>query len=536
MASCAETIAKTLRESGVERIFGLPGGEVLDLIEACRQIGIDFILTRHESTAAFMADVTGQITRKPGICLSTVGPGATNLVSGVANALLDRSPVLAFSAQLSSSYYKFSPHQRLNLPAIFKPITKWNAQISGINTAALIEKAIEISTAPRPGSVHLTLPSDIAKKEEVLSPEKGRSPKGKSGTLESEADLRKIADEVGKHKYPLVIVGIGIDPRETQEPIQGFIEKIGIPTMVTPKAKGIISDDHPLFLGTAAGMAGDGLIIELLDRVDLIIGIGFDPVESDKIWHVDKKIISIDTASIRDEHYSPSMEQIGNAGEILEHLIGMVTPNHKWREKEIVGFRKKLSSAMMPKKKSSQNGLSPYHVAQVMRQILPPDAIMTVDVGSHKLLFGQIWKTYYPLTFFISNGLSSMGYGFPAAMAAKLEFPKKPVVCVAGDGGFSMMVHDLETAVRLRLPVIAVVFSDAVLALIQCVQEKRGLPSYGVGFERVDFAKIAEGFGAHGMKVTSFREFECAFQEAMKAQGPTVIDVPIDPEEYRFQI
>ena len=536
MASCAETIAATLKEAGVKRIFGLPGGEILDLIEACRQKGIDFLLTRHESTAAFMADVTGQITRRPGVCVSTVGPGATNLVSGVANAYLDRSPLLAFSAQLSTSFYKHSPHQRLNLAELFKPVTKWSSDISGKNTAVLIKKAIDISMTPRPGSVHLSLPSDIAKREELVSSEEGECPKGKGGTLVDEGNVRKIADEIGKSKYPVVIVGIGVDPRETQKSIQEFIENTGIPAMVTPKAKGIIPEDHPLFLGAAGGMAGDGLFLELFNKVDLMVGIGFDPVESDKIWHIEQKIISIDTASIKDDYYSPYLEEIGRVDRILKHLGQMVTPNHKWTEKEIIRFRGKLDRAMTPRDKSSRKGLSPYHIAQTMRQILPPDSIITVDVGAHKLLFGQIWKTYSPLTFFISNGFSSMGYGFPAAMAAKLEFPNRPVVCVAGDGGFSMMIHDLETAVRLSLPVIVVVFSDALLALIDCVQAKKGLPSYGVGFEKVDFAKISQGFGANGVKVSSFREFEVALQEAIKAQSPTVIDVPIDPDEYRFQI
>jgi len=536
MASCAEAIATTLRESGVERIFGLPGGEILDLIEACRQVGIDFILTRHESTAGFMADVTGQITRRPGLCVSTVGPGATNLVSGVANAYLDRSPVLAFSAQLPTSFYKYSPHQRLNLMELFKPITKWTAEISGRNTAALIKKAIAISTAPRPGSVHMSLPSDIAEKEELASSGGGECWQEKGELQAAGGNARKIADEIGKSKYPVVIVGIGVDPRETQGPIQEFMEKTRIPAMVTAKAKGVIPDDHPLFLGTVGGMAGDGLFLELLDKVDLLLGIGFDPVESDKIWHVEQKVISIDTASIRDDHYTPYMERIGRVGGILEDLNQMVTPNHKWAEKEILSFRMRLDTAMRPRVKVSQRGLSPYHIAQTMRDILPHESILTVDVGAHKLLFGQIWKTYHPLTFFISNGLSSMGYGFPAAMAAKLEFPGKPVVCVAGDGGFSMMIHDLETAVRLGLPVITVVLSDASLALIECVQAKRGLPSYGVGFEKVDFASISRGFGANGVKVSSFQEFEVALQEALKAQMPTVIDVAIDPGEYRFQV
>jgi acetolactate synthase-1/2/3 large subunit len=536
MASCVETIAATLKGSGVKRIFGLPGGEILDLIEACRQVGIDFILTRHESTAAFVADVTGQITKRPGVCISTVGPGATNLVSGLANAYLDRSPLLALSAQLSSSFYTYSPHQRLDLAELFKPVTKWSSKISGKNTAVLIKKAIQISTTPRPGSVHISLPSDIAVKEELISLEEGECSKGKGESTELEGDVQEIADEIGKSQYPVVIVGIGADPRETQESIRRFIEKTGIPAMVTPKAKGIIPDDHPLFFGTAGGMAGDGLFLELLSQVDLVVGIGFDPVESDKIWHVEKKIISIDTASIKDDHYTPYMEKIGRVDRILNELNQMVTAKHRWTEKAVLSFRTKLDRAIKPRHRSSHKGLSPYHIAQTMREILPPDSIITVDVGAHKLLFGQIWKTYLPLTFFISNGLSSMGYGFPAAMAAKLEIPNKPVICVAGDGGFSMMIHDLETAVRLRLPVIVVVFSDGSLALIECVQAKRGLPSYGVSFKRVDFAKIAQGFGANGLKVSSFQEFEVALQEAIKAQGPTVIDVPIDPDEYRFQI
>lgn len=536
MGTCAEIIAAALIESGIKRVFGLPGGEILHLIEACRQIGIDFILTRHESTAAFMADVTGQINRKPGVCLSTVGPGATNLVSGVANAYLDRSPVLAISAQLSTFFYRHSPHQRLNLEQLFKPVTKWSVQISGENTAELMKKAIEISMIPRPGPVHLSLPSDIAKKDESISSGKRKVSIKESKTEDIEKKLRKIAEEIKKHRYPVVLVGIGVDPQRDQKNIQNFIEKTQIPVMVTPKAKGIISEDHPLFLGTAGGMAGDGFFLELMKKVDLMIGIGFDPVESDKIWHVDQKIISIDTASIKEKDYSPFMEQIGDIDKILKFLIPMVTPNHRWAKREIVQFRIKLNRAMTPKYRSSNKGLSPFHLAQTMREILSPDSIMTVDVGAHKLLFGQVWKTYLPLTFFVSNGLSSMGYGFPAALAAKLEFPNKPVVCVTGDGGFSMMIHDIETAVRLKLPVIVVVFSDALLALIHCVQEKRGLPNYGVGFERIDFAKVSQGFGANGVRVTSFDQFENTLQEALKTHGPTVIDVPVDPDEYMFQI
>ena len=306
--------------------------------------------------------------------------------------------------------------------------------------------------------------------------------------------------------------------------------------MATPKAKGVVSASNPLFLATAGGMAGDNVILEFLQKVDLLVGIGFDPVESDKMWHKEKKMLSIDTATTAEGAYAPTLELLGDVNLILTRILASYAPTHTWEEKELLAFKHKMSKELKPPASSSPKGLSPYHVILKLRQLLPPSTILTTDVGAHKLLLGQIWETYEPLTFFMSNGLSSMGYGFPAAMAAKLRFPDREVVSVCGDGGFLMMLQDLETAVRLQLSLICVVFCDKKLGLIEVVQQRRRYPSYGIEFASTDLAEIARGFGARGIKADSFPALEAAITEGLKERGPMVIEVPVDPEEYAKQM
>ncbi len=535
MNTCAEVVAKTLREAGTTTVFGIPGGEVLDLMEACRREDISFVLTRHEATAAFMAEVTGQITRRPGVCISTLGPGATNLLSGVASAYLERSPLLAISGDLSSDMSPNCTHQRIDLSAIFKPVTKWNTVLNAKNTQGKVEKAIEITTQDRMGPVHLLLPSDVAKKQDEDSGSWETCTEKHASAL-SEGLLQEALRELRQASHPLVIIGINIDPVRNSGIVNKFIEKTRIPVMATTKAKGVISESNPLYLATATGMAGDRVIMEFLEKVDLLVGIGFDPVESDKMWHKEKKLLSIDTASTADGAYTPSLELVGDVDFILTRILDSYEPTHTWKEKELQAFKDKMIAELQPPAYASPRGLSPYHVALRLRQLLSPSTILTTDVGAHKLLLGQVWKTYEPLTFFMSNGLSSMGYGFPAAMAAKLQFPDRNVVSICGDGGFFMMLQDLETAVRLRLSLICVVFCDRKLSLIEVVQKRRRLPSYGIEFGSTDLAEIVKGFGAHGVKVNSFEDLEVAVKEGLEERGPVVIDVPIDPEEYAKQM
>ncbi|MDP6510363.1 MAG: thiamine pyrophosphate-dependent enzyme, partial [Dehalococcoidia bacterium] len=301
-------------------------------------------------------------------------------------------------------------------------------------------------------------------------------------------------------------------------------------------AKGIVSESHPLFLAAAGGMAADEVVLELLEKADLLVGIGFDPVESDKIWHRQKKLLSIANASIADGDYAPALEVIGDVKVILGQILASYSPNHSWKEAEQRDFKSRVRAKLQPSASASSKGLSPYHLILRLRQLLSPSAVLTTDTGAHKLLLGQLWETYEPLTFFMSNGLSSMGYGFPAAMAARLQFPDREVVSICGDGGFAMMLQDLETAVRLKLPLVCIVFCDNTLSLIQVVQRRREYPDYGVGFKGTNLAGIARGFGACGVRVDTLEDFERAVAAGLREKGPVVIEVPVDPEEYQKQI
>ena len=535
MSTCAEVVARTLREAGVETVFGLPGGEILDLCEACRKEGVSFVLTRHEAVAAFMADVTGQITRRPGVCVSTLGPGAMNLLLGVASAYLERSPVLAISGQLSNEASPYCTHQRIDIPALFEPVTKWNTVLDGENTGEKVKDAIAIATEQRMGPVHITLPADVARKQDGVSGLREAHGGVQAPSLD-EGLLETAVRELKQSTHPLIVIGVGIDPVHDAEIVNEFVEKTRIPVMATPKAKGIVPESNPLYLATAGGMAGDRLVVEFLERVDLVVGIGFDPVESDKMWHKDKRILSIDTATTADGAYAPSLELVGDVGSILSKVLDTYEARHTWEEEELQAFKDRMIAELEPPAVVSPGGLSPYHVILKLRQLLSPGTVLTTDVGAHKLLVGQLWKSYEPLTFFMSNGLSSMGYGLPAAMAAKLQFPNRDVVSVCGDGGFLMVLQDLETAVRLQLSLVCIVFCDRKLGLIEVVQKKRRYPSYGIEFGDTDLAKVAEGFGAYGVNVNSLEELEAAVVEGLKKRKPVVIAVPVDPDEYQRQM
>ena len=537
MATCSQTIAKTLKELGIRRIFGLPGGEILDLIENCRKVGIEFILTRHESVAAFMADVTGQITGIPGVCLSTVGPGATNLVSGVANAYLDRSPVLVFTAQVSTSSQPYASHQFISLERLFEPVTKKVFTLTAQNSRAMVQEGFQIAKTGPKGPVYFCIPSDVGKMEEISAERDPLAPPtGSSSKPIDEKLISRMIEEIHKSRRPLVLLGIGIDPKRDTQTVRQFIKKNRFPVMATPKAKGIFPDPEPLYLGTTSGMMADDMMVERIKKADLVIGIGYDPVESDKTWHKDISLISINDFSIAYKDYFPYMEVVGDIKTVLSLLMKEDFSQHDGSKEDLKTFKGDLAKKLTPSKKPLAGTFSPYEIIQKTREALPQDAIVTTDVGAHKFLMGQGWKSYRPLTFLMSNGLSSMGYGLPAAMAAKLALPKAPVVCVTGDGGFLMMLQDLETAVRLKLPIIILVFCDDLLGLIDMVQKQRGYPQYGVGFKRVKFASVAKGFGAWGIKLRTLKELPEVFSSGFKSDRPTVIEISIDGSEYMEQL
>lgn len=538
MPTTAEVIAATLKSNGIHRLFGLPGGEIAELMGACQRAGLTFLLTRHENAGCVMASVTGELTRKPGVVLATVGPGATNLVNGVANAFLERAPLLVITAQLSTELSPILPHQRVDLEDLFRPITKWSHTLTGANTAATVQRALDLTTEGRPGPVYLSLPSDVAHKEDrVASPgqEALAFPPAQplEGTGVPRGDLDRAARMIAQARRPLAVVGIGLDPVKVQPALLRWVEATGIPVATTPKAKGLVPEDHPLFVATSTGMAGDALFVELLRETDLMIGIGFDPVEAIRTFYAERPFLSIAQYSLVDRQFAPELELVGDVSATLEALQGKVMVHHTWPPDAPAAFRRRLAVCLTPSADLSALGLSPARIFGRLRTLVPRDTILTVDTGAHKLLIGQVWPSYEPLTYLVSHGLSTMGYALPAAMAAKLEHPHRPVVAVMGDGGLAMVLSELETAARLRLPVVVLVLSDRSLYLIRMHQERMGVQATGVDFGPIDFAGIAPGFGARGARVGTWAEFDDAVTTALREDRPTVIEVLVDPADYR---
>ena len=533
MPTCAHVLAKTLKAGGVTTLFGLPGGEILTFVEAAKRVGIDFLLTRHEATASLMADATGQMLRRPGVCVSTLGPGAVNMTLGVANAYLDRSPLLAITASTATSAAPYATHQNLDLSAVYRPFTKAVLTLDGQDTEAKVRRAFRTAMTPRMGPVHIALPSDVACAEdrqtvdpsgEVFEPPPIPPPSAEA--------ITKMRSRLRASKRPILILGLDLGVADVAA-VRRFVEALNVPVFVTPKAKGMLAEDHPNFFGVCAGVSGDGAIVDFLASADLLVGVGFEPVESEKLWHQTMPIVSIGPLSIASGSFRPEMELEGQVVTALTALSQAELGPFAWNPTELVAFRQRLASVVAPAKTTGR-GLSPSAVVQRLREVLPRETIATTDVGSVKFVTSQGWTTYEPMTFFESNGLSAMSYAFPAAMAASLVFPGRPVLCTIGDGGFGMTMADVETCVRLRLPIVTVVFNDCSLSLIQMAQARRGLADVGVRYGKINFGMAAQALGAWGRRVASLDELGAAVAEGRSTGRPVVIDVPVDPAEYRM--
>jgi acetolactate synthase-1/2/3 large subunit len=516
-------MAQTLAGRGVRFAFGLPGGEIVAFLDACRQAGVRFLLTGHESSAAWMAQVVGQMTGVPGLCVATLGPGATNLITGIANAWLDRAPMLAVTAQIPSGVIDTLTHQRLPLDKLFGAVTKGSFSIGGSDAVEIVSRGMHLAAAPRPGPVHIALPSDVAVQEYVSREE---PPPTLNPAADTATDNSTIVDEIAARlnasERPLVLLGLA-----ATRAVRELIEKLQAPFLVTPKAKGVASEDHPLFAGVASGMALDKEILETIGSADLILAVGFDPVECDKTWFADAPVVALDTAAMTAGNYRP-LEAIGDLNSMLGQLAAAITNAKPWP----VELWESRRAAIQRTPLESNNGLSPLRLIEELRSVFPRDGIATSDVGSHKLVMGQFWRCYDPGTFLMSNGLSGMGFGIPAAIAAQLVAPEKPVLAVVGDGGMLMMVHDLALIRALALPVIIVVLSDRSLSLIRVSAERRGFPPYGVDFNPPDFVRIAQAFGIAGQRAMSVRAAKACVETALSKRIPFLLEVPVDYREY----
>jgi acetolactate synthase-1/2/3 large subunit len=532
----SDLIVKCLENEGVEYIFGIPGEETLDIMDSLGRSKITFVLTRHEQSAAFMADAYGRLTGKAGVCLSTLGPGATNLLTGIADAFLDRAPLVAITGQAELGRIHKESHQYIDIVKNFATVTKWNTRIEIPDVVAeVVRKAFKIAETEKPGSVHLELPEDVAAEkvsrtyQTVIPPIRARR---------SSADrhsLRQAAELLEQSSHPVILAGNGVVRKNAALQLRKFAELFGIPVATTFMGKGAITAESECAVGTL-GLGQDRQIPDLFAKTDLVIAVGYDLVEySPGKWNpdVDKKIIHIDfTTSEVDVHYVPEVEIVSDIRETLELLEGMTSCNKK--DPYVAHLREELVETFEREGSIDSWPVRPQRVLHAVRKVLGHDDIVISDVGTHKMWAAKFYPVYGNNTFLISNGFASMGFALPAAIGAKLVHPHKKVVAVCGDGGFLMSVHELETACRLGLNVVVLIFNDGGYDLIKWKSAGKFGSCKGLDFTNPDFVKLAESFGAHGFSVTRSEGLEQVLVEALSKGGPVVVDVPIDYSDNGF--
>lgn len=531
----AELLAGSIHQAGIKHIFGYPGDPNLEFMEAARRDGTEFVLTRREGTAAFMADACGQLTGKPGICMSTLGPGSTNLVNGVANAWLDRSPMIAISGQMHSSKEATFSHQNIDHNLIFSPISKWTARIGADSAASVIRKSFRTAVAERPGPVHLTMAINegqaTATDADVHLPPMTTAAQAMQVFAMDGVDPDPVR-LLKKAKRPVIVAGMAAMRLKAGASLTSLAESVGMPVVVSPKAKGVLSEDHPMFAGTL-DMACNKYVWDFLAKADLVLCVGFDAVELIKPWTVPAPVIHIDAVANTDQIYPAAIELVGDVPAILTALTDADTGSGKWQEKTIADHRDGLFSLYASG--AVAGALNPVDVVSATRQVMARNTLITMDVGSHKLLVGQGWTTYEAGSVLLTNGLSSMGFSLPGAMTAKMLNPDRPVVCFTGDGGFAMVQSELGLAVELGLGLIVIVFKDGKLNRIELKQITKQYDAGSTTFEPGNLVKIAEGMGADGVRVESRQQLVEALEAAGSISRPLLIEACIDPAQYLAQ-
>ena len=525
----AELFVKCLENEEVEYIFGIPGEENLDLMDSLLDSNIKFILTRHEQGAAFMADVYGRLTGKAGVCLSTLGPGATNLVTGVADANIDRAPVVAIAGQAATTRLHKESHQVLDLVNLFEPITKYSTQILTPEVIPeVVRKAFKVSESEKPGCSFIDFPENIAEMQVDKKPLKRQSPLPPEPNLEK---VKQAAEIISQAKYPMIMAGNGIVRSRASDALAEFASKLNIPVATTFMAKGVLPCSDELSLGTVGLQAHDYVSCGL-DRADVVICVGYDIVEYHPyLWNhnPDCKIIHIDTQPAEvDEFYIVEAGLIGNIGKALSQIAAISkrhsTPHFK-------NLKQHIDAKLQAHKNSTDFPVKPQKILHDLRSCLAPDDIVISDVGAHKMWVARMYQTQAPNTCIISNGFASMGIALPGAIAAKLAQPKQVAVAVTGDAGFLMNVQEIETAVRLNIPIIVLIWNDSEYGLIKWKQMNEFGRESNISFTNPDFVKLADAFGAKGYRIDKTEELLPTIQQAIKDNTVVLIDCQVDYSE-----
>jgi acetolactate synthase-1/2/3 large subunit len=524
----AEYIASQLFNHGVRFVFGIPGGPSIPYMEAFKSAGIEFILTSNEAAAGIMADVTARLTGVTGVCHATFGPGATNIATGIGGALLDRSPVIVFTSEISDSMLGRTTQMNINHQKLFEPLTKATFRLNRDNIFEVLPSALRLCHDSYPGPVHIGLPSDIADTEIDIRPQA----QFVKGNTFFHNDIQGILSLLEKSRRPLIALGLTAARLGIGNELLKFIDRYRMPVIITPMAKGIIPEDHPCYAGVLFHSLSDYLE-DIYEKTDLVIGLGYDPVEFDyESWRPDVPLIHFDTR----EGDLPSdgivIRYTGPPDEWFSILKNLNISSLIFEESFIKGIRNEIASVF----NGFTNHFGPAAALKVLQDELPENIILTCDVGSHLHLIGQFWETRGKSKIIMTNGWSGMGFGIPAALAAQLNQPEMTVVCITGDGGFLMMAGEMITARRYNLPVIVVVFSDGELNLIKVKQSWKDIPPYGTILYQDDLFGADIFLGLKVFRADSYETLKTAVIEALSVNEPVIINAVIDPEDYKWLI
>ncbi|MBI3010575.1 MAG: acetolactate synthase large subunit [Candidatus Omnitrophica bacterium] len=526
----SDLFVKCLENEEVRYIFGVPGEENEDLLFSLERSSIQFIPTRHEQGAAFMADVWGRLTGRAGICLSTLGPGATNLVTGVADANLDKSPLVAITGQVGLNQIHRESHQYLDIVSMFRPITKWNARISSPEAVAeVIRKAFKVAESEKPGATHMELPEDIAKMEssgQPLPAHRVRRPDPDQQALQQAVSLMRRA------KKPLVLAGNGAVRKPASDQLREFVGRCHMPIAHTFMGQGAVSDESPESLHTI-GLGFRDFVMDAVDQADLIVTVGYDLAEyAPDAWNpkADKTIIHIDfTPAEVYAHYQPAVEIVADIPATLRELNEQLaatacTVDGSW----YVPIRNRIRTDIKSYDLKTNQPFTIPGVLNLLREIMQDDDLLISDVGSHKMWIARNFPTRCPNGCLISNGLASMGFALPGAVAASLHEPKRRIVAAMGDGGFMMNSQELETAKRLGVAFTVVIFNDNDYGLISWKQQLSRGRSTGTRLTNPDFKAYAESFGITGYRPQTLIELKQQLREAVTSGKLCVVEIPVD--------
>ncbi len=524
----SDLFIRALENEGVEYIFGIPGEENLDFLDSMKDSKIKLILTRHEQGAGFMAATYGRLTGKPGVCLATLGPGATNFTTPAAYAQLGAMPMMMITGQKPIKKSKQGRFQIVDIVELMRPITKYSKQIvNGNNISALVRESFRLAMEERPGAVHLELPEDIAAEDcddRIFDVVGFKRPDA------DELSIREAAKMIEAAKMPLLLIGAGANRKRTSKALTNFIEQTGIPFFNTQMGKGVVDERHTKFIGTAA-LSADDFLHCAINRADLILNVGHDVIEKPPFFMEEggTKVIHVNFFPAQvDEVYSPQLNVIGDIAISVNNITSLVQDKSNWDLSYFERIKKEVDTHLAKYSADSRFPVLPQRLVQIIREELPDDGIVTLDNGVYKIWFARNYKCYQSNTLLLDNALATMGAGLPSALCAKLINPDKKVISVCGDGGFMMNSQELETAVRLGLNVVVVILNDSSYGMIKWKQEGMGFENFGLDYKNPDFVKYAESYGAIGHRPTSDENFREIFANCLNSDGVHVIDLEVD--------